>query len=136
VFDTGKTLFSGPSRKSFLGYVLYFIMTSLDLLKNVVKSIDQFPEVKKEILSMNKAFQFNVSDGSPFYVKSTGGEIVVSEGTTQPVSATITATDQVLSDVFSGKLDGVQAFMQGKLKISGDIFSVQKLSSSILKARK
>jgi len=111
-------------------------MTSLDLLKNVVKSIDQFPEVKKEILSMNKAFQFNVSDGSPFYVKSTGGEIVVSEGTTQPVSATITATDQVLSDVFSGKLDGVQAFMQGKLKISGDIFSVQKLSSSILKARK
>jgi putative sterol carrier protein len=136
VFDTGKTLFSGPSRKSFLGYVLYFIMTSLDLLKNVVKSIDQFSEVKKEILSMNKAFQFNVSDGSPFYVKSTGGEIVVSEGTTQPVSATITATDQVLSDVFSGKLDGVQAFMQGKLKISGDIFSVQKLSSSILKARK
>jgi putative sterol carrier protein len=111
-------------------------MTSLDLLKNVVKSIDQFPEVKKEILSMSKAFQFNVSDGSPFYVKSTGGEIVVSEGTTQPVSATITATDQVLSDVFSGKLDGVQAFMQGKLKISGDIFSVQKLSSSILKARK
>ncbi|MEM0141607.1 MAG: SCP2 sterol-binding domain-containing protein [Thermoplasmatales archaeon] len=111
-------------------------MTSLELLRNVVKSIEQFPDLKKEIASMNKTFQFNVSDGSPFYVMTSGSEIVVGEGTKQPASATIMATDQVLSDVFSGKLDGVQAFMQGKLKISGDIFSVQKLSSSILKARK
>jgi putative sterol carrier protein len=111
-------------------------MTSIDLLKNVVKMIDGLPELKKEIVSMNKTFQFNVSDGSPFFVQADQGEIKVVEGTKQPASATITATDQVLTDVFSGKLDGVQAFMQGKLKISGDIFSVQKLSSSILKARK
>ncbi|MEM0138682.1 MAG: SCP2 sterol-binding domain-containing protein [Thermoplasmatales archaeon] len=111
-------------------------MTSIELLKNVVKSLEQLPDLKKEITSMNKTFQFNVSDGKPFYVTASGGDIVVEEGTKQPASATISSTDQVLSDVFSGKLDGVQAFMQGKLKISGDIFSVQKLSSSILKARK
>lgn len=111
-------------------------MTSIDLLKNVVKSLDELPEIKKEILSMNKTFQFNVSDGSPFYVEATGSEVIVEGGTKQPVSATITATEQVLTDLFTGKLDGMQAFMQGKLKLSGDIFSVQKLSSTILKARK
>jgi putative sterol carrier protein len=111
-------------------------MTSIDLLKDVVKSLDGLPDLKKEIVSINKTFQFNVSDGSPFYVHAGDGEVAVNEGTKTPSAATIIASEQVLTDLFTGKLDGVQAFMQGKLKISGDIFSVQKLSSSILKARK
>ncbi len=106
------------------------------MLMNVAKSLDGLPDLKKEIASINKTFQFNVSDGAPFYVRAGEGAVTVTEGTTQPAAATITASEQVLTDLFSGKLDGVQAFMQGKLKISGDIFSVQKLSSSILKARK
>lgn len=111
-------------------------MSSIDLIRDVVKSLDGLPDLKKEIVSINKTFQFNVSDGNPFFVHAGNGEVTVGEGTGQQVSATIIATEQVLADLFSGKLDGVQAFMQGKLKISGDIFSVQKLSSSILKARK
>lgn len=111
-------------------------MTSIELLRNVVGMLDGFPDVKKEIVSMNKSFQFNVSDGSPFYIQIVDGNVNLVEGTFQSPSATISATDQVMTDIFSGKLDGVQAFMQGKLKISGDIFSVQKLSSTIQKARK
>ncbi len=111
-------------------------MSSIDLLKNLVKSLEALPDLKKEIVAINKTFQFNVSDGSPFYVQAGEGEIKIVEGTLQPVSATITSTEQVLTDLFSGKLNGVQAFMQGKLKISGDIFAVQKLSNDIMKARK
>ncbi len=111
-------------------------MSSIDLLKNVVKSLDSLPDLKKEVMAINKTFQFNVSDGTPFYVTIGDGQVAVENGTKQPASATITASEQVLTDLFTGKLDGVQAFMQGKLKISGDIFSVQKLSSTILKARK
>ncbi len=111
-------------------------MSSIEILKNLVKSLDGLPDLKKEIVAINKTFQFNVSDGAPFYVQAGEGEVSVTEGSKQPSSATITASEQVLTDLFDGKLDGVQAFMQGKLKISGDIFSVQKLSSSILKARK
>ncbi len=111
-------------------------MSSIEILKNLVKSLDGLPDLKKEIVAINKTFQFNVSDGAPFYVHAGEGEVSVTEGSKQPASATITASEQVLTDLFDGKLDGVQAFMQGKLKISGDIFSVQKLSSSILKARK
>lgn len=111
-------------------------MSSIDLLKNVVKMLDGLPDLKREIVSINKTFQFNVSDGNPFYVHAGEENVTVAEGTKEPAAATITASEQVLTDLFSGKLDGVQAFMQGKLKISGDIFSVQKLSASILKARK
>lgn len=106
------------------------------MLKNLVKSLDTLPDLKKEIVGINKTFQFNVSDGSPFYVQAGEGEVKIVEGTIQSVSATITSTEQVLNDLFSGKLNGVQAFMQGKLKISGDIFAVQKLSNDIMKARK
>lgn len=111
-------------------------MSAIDLLKNLVKSLDSLPELKKEIVSINKTFQFNVTDGNPFYVRAEEGEVKIVEGNLQQVSATIIASEQVLSDLFSGKLNGVQAFMQGKLKISGDIFAVQKLSSDIMKARK
>lgn len=111
-------------------------MSSFDLLKDTIKSLEAKPDLKKEILSFNKTFQFNVSDGDPFYVEINNNGINVSQGKKESPSATITASDQTLTDVFTGQLDGVKAFMQGKLKISGDIFSVQKLSSTIMKARK
>jgi|YelNatPaOPRAMG01_1025707.scaffolds.fasta_scaffold02109_4 putative sterol carrier protein len=111
-------------------------MTSFDLFKEAVKLLDSKPDLKKQILAYNKTFQFNILNGSAFYVEARGDELRVELGEKQPANATITASDQVLEDIFSGKLDGVQAFMQGKLKIAGDIFSVQKLSSDIMKARK
>ncbi len=111
-------------------------MSSYDLLRETVNSLESKPDLKKEIMSFNKTFQFIVSDGKPFYVELSNAGINVNEGKKDSPAATITANDQVLIDVFTGKLDGVKAFMQGKLKISGDIFSVQKLSSSIMKARK
>lgn len=110
-------------------------MTSLDLLKETVRLLNSKPEIMKEVLAMNKVFQFKVSDGKPFYIEAVGNELKVEEGSKQPVAATLSASDQLLTDIFSGKIDGAQAFMQGRLKISGDIFSVQKLSTSFLKAR-
>lgn len=40
---------------------------------------------------------------------------------------TLTANSQDLLDIFSGKLDGVKAFMSGKLKLLGDIGLAMKL---------
>ena len=67
-------------------------MSSIDLLKNVVKSLDSLPDLKKEVLAINKTFQFNVSDGTPFYVTIGDGQVAVENGTKQPASATITAS--------------------------------------------
>jgi Putative sterol carrier protein len=111
-------------------------MSSIEFLKKTVEMLDQKPEIKKEILSFKKVFQIEISDGNPYYVDLTSDSVKIIEGKHPSPNATIIAQDQVLEDVFSGKLDGVKAFMTGKLKIKGDAFSVQKLSSTINKARK
>lgn len=111
-------------------------MSSQEFLKKTVDLLDQKPDVKKEILSFKKVFQLEPTNSSPYYVDLTADSVQIVEGKHPTPTATIIADDQVLEDVFSGKMDGIKAFMTGKLKIKGDAFSVQKLSSAINKARK
>lgn len=111
-------------------------MTSKDDLLSIVEQAKNAQDVLKEVSSWEKTFQFNVTDASPYYVELKKGEVSLNDGTVDSPSATIGATDEVLSDLFSGKLNAVQAFMSGKLKVSGDIFSAQKLTGIINKARK
>ena len=40
---------------------------------------------------------------------------------------TLTATTKDIMDIFSGKLDGMRAFMQGKIRMSGDTGLAMKL---------
>lgn len=40
---------------------------------------------------------------------------------------TLTVDDDVITDIFKGKEDAMQAFMSGKLKVSGNILAAQKL---------
>lgn len=116
-------------------FALHF-MTSKDDLLSIVEQAKNAQDVLKEVSSWEKTFQFNVTDASPYYVELKKGEVSLNDGTVDSPSATIGATDEVLSDLFSGKLNAVQAFMSGKLKVSGDIFSAQKLTGIINKARK
>lgn len=46
-------------------------------------------------------------------------------------SATVTATAQDWADIQSGKLDRVQAFMGGKLKVEGDLSLMLQLEEMI-----
>ena len=52
----------------------------------------------------------------------------VENGTTPNPKLTLTADAQDCLDIFSGKLDGMKAFMQGKLKVSGDFGLAMKLT--------
>ena len=111
-------------------------MGSKDVLKELVEKVNSLGVLEKEAANWNKAFQFKVSDSDPFFVKMEGGKATLSDGEDSGATATISATDAILSDLFSGKLDPVKAFMQGQIRISGDVFSAQKLTSIINKARK
>jgi putative sterol carrier protein len=42
---------------------------------------------------------------------------------------TLTATSKDCMDVLTGKLDGMRAFMQGKLRVSGDTGLAMKMTS-------
>ncbi|WP_075057123.1 SCP2 sterol-binding domain-containing protein [Thermogymnomonas acidicola] len=112
-------------------------MGSRDVLASIVEKVNSSGIGEKELSGFNKTFQFKVSDASPFYVKIENGKVSLNDGEAQsPPSATISATDALLTDLFNGKVDAVAAFMQGKLRVSGDIFSAQKLTSIVGKYRK
>lgn len=111
-------------------------MTSKDDLAVIVEKAKESPAVLKELSSWSKTFQFDVTDESAYYVEIDGGQVSLKDGKAGSPSATISATGEVLTELFAGKLNPVQAFMSGKLKVSGDIFSAQKLTSVINKARK
>lgn len=111
-------------------------MTSKDDLSIIVEQAKNYPEVLKEISSWSKTFQFDVSDEPPYYVSIEKGAVSLEDGKSESAAATISASGAILSDMFAGNLNPVQAFMSGQLRVSGDIFSAQKLTSVINKARK
>lgn len=111
-------------------------MTSFEVLQDLVTKVKASESAMKEVSGMNKSFQFKPSDQPAYYVEFKSGEIVLEKGEKQGASATVSATDQVISDVLSGQLNAVSAFMSGKLKVSGDIMSAQKITTLASKIKR
>mmetsp|Transcript_19861 Transcript_19861/g.52142 ORF Transcript_19861/g.52142 Transcript_19861/m.52142 type:complete len:119 (+) Transcript_19861:85-441(+) len=78
-------------------------------------------------------FQFVVSDagpsGSKFYLDLKNGEGSADFAQHEKPDVTITLAVAEMLALASGKLDGMQAFMSGKLKIQGNIMLAQRLAS-------
>ena len=53
----------------------------------------------------------------------------VAQGTIANPTLKMSGDAQTVMDVFSGKQDGVRAYMQGKLRVSGDISLAMRLTS-------
>lgn len=110
-------------------------MGSFDVINEIVGKAKGNESLGRELAGFNKKFLIKPSDASPFYIEIQDGKISLNQGETEGASATVMATDQMLVDIFTGKADGVKAFMSGQLKVSGDIFSAQKLTSLMAKFR-
>eukprot|EP00450_Noctiluca_scintillans_P002406 CAMPEP_0194482892 /NCGR_PEP_ID=MMETSP0253-20130528/4640_1 /TAXON_ID=2966 /ORGANISM="Noctiluca scintillans" /LENGTH=112 /DNA_ID=CAMNT_0039322459 /DNA_START=58 /DNA_END=396 /DNA_ORIENTATION=+ len=84
-----------------------------------------------ELVKMGGAvFQFVISDAGPegkftLDLKNGGGEAKTGEA--DKADCTITMADADMVAMGEGKLDGMQAFMGGKLKIKGNMMLAQKL---------
>lgn len=57
------------------------------------------------------------------------GACTVEEGTADDPTMTLTADGKYFGDVLLGKEDGMKGFMQGKLKLAGDLNLAMKLTS-------
>lgn len=111
-------------------------MTSYEVLESVVNKLNTNSSLKEELKQFaGKTFQFKPNNGPEYYVNfSSDGSAMLSQGSSQKPDTVISADDQVLSDVITGKTDAVRAFFMGKLKVSGDVFLSQKLVSVVKKA--
>ena len=73
-------------------------------------------------------FKFTGTEPGEWNAAIKDGKVEVSKGDAphQP-NMTLTADSQDYVKIFTGELDGMQAFMQGKLKLAGDLNLAMKL---------
>jgi putative sterol carrier protein len=67
--------------------------------------------------------------GGQYHSKIKDGAATITPGAAASPNMTITMNAQDFVDMTSGKLDGMSAFMSGKLRIAGDMGLAMKLQS-------
>ena len=99
--------------------------------------------VKQLVLNHERAFkpeaaegieaviQYNLTgdEGGDWIITIGEGKCTVAEGEAENPKMTLTADAQDFKDVLTGKANGMQYFMQGKLKLAGDLNLAMKLTS-------
>jgi putative sterol carrier protein len=72
-------------------------------------------------------FKFTGDEAGDWFAAIKDGKVDVSRGTHPSPKMTLTADSQDYVKIFTGELDGMQAFMQGKIKLAGDLNLAMKL---------
>ena len=103
-------------------------MTTKEIFNEMQKRMDANPA---KLAGMKAVFQFDISGADPgiYSVAIADGKAVVSEGTSAPADITITMASNDFADMVEGKLDGITAFIEGKLGLKGDMMLAMRLQS-------
>jgi putative sterol carrier protein len=72
-------------------------------------------------------FKFTGEEAGEWFAAIKDGKVDVSRGTHPSPKMTLTADSADYVKIFTGELDGMQAFMQGKIKLAGDLNLAMKL---------
>jgi len=102
-------------------------------MADIAKLFEQMPSVFKadKAGDMNATIQFDLSGdgGGEWNVAIADGECKVEKGAIDGATATIRMDADDYSDMISGKLNPMTAFMQKKVKVEGDLGTVMKFQS-------
>jgi putative sterol carrier protein len=81
--------------------------------------------------SQNATLQFNITgdDGGTWTAKIDNGKLTVSEGAAENADMTVTTSGNDMLAMVNGELNAVSAFMQGRVRIDGDMSLAMKLQS-------
>ncbi|MCS7486594.1 MULTISPECIES: SCP2 sterol-binding domain-containing protein [Marinomonas] len=77
---------------------------------------------------MEATFQFDLDDADSYHLTIADGECEMGEGEHDDPTVTLSMDLDTLKAVMSGELDGMAAFMQGKIRADGDIMLATKLT--------
>ena len=84
------------------------------------------PEAVK---GMNEVFQFHFSDAGSHYLDIQDGTLGVHEGEHDDPSVSLSMSTDTLKGIMNGDINGMTAFMTGKLKATGNVMLATKLTS-------
>ena len=73
-------------------------------------------------------FKFTGAEPGEWYATVKNGTVEVAKGVHASPKMTLTADSEDYVKIFTGEIDGMQAFMQGKLKLTGDLNLAMKLT--------
>ena len=73
-------------------------------------------------------FKFTGAEPGDWYAVIKDGKVTVEKGVHASPKMTLTADSADYVKIFTGEIDGMQAFMQGKLKLAGDLNLAMKLT--------
>lgn len=98
-------------------------MTLNEALEGMVRHFN--PEAARGV---NAVIQMNASGegGGTHHIKIANGQAELFSGAATNPTITLNVATQDWLDITSGKLDGVKAFMTGKLKVQGDMGLMMK----------
>ncbi|MEM9171545.1 MAG: SCP2 sterol-binding domain-containing protein [Pseudomonadota bacterium] len=97
-------------------------MTLDDIFEKMPKALN--PDAAAGV---DATIQFNA--GTPRNVVIRDGALTVNDGAAESPTVSVTMAEDDLVGMLTGKLDGMTAFMTGKLKIDGDLMFAQKITS-------
>ena len=79
-----------------------------------------------EAAGIECTIQFNISQ--PMYATIKSGACSISHGTADQADVTLTVADGDLEQLLKGQLNGMTAFITGKLRLDGDVMLAQRIS--------
>jgi len=77
---------------------------------------------------LDVVFQFNINDNDTYHLIVKDGQCDVATGEHQDPSVTLIMDEDTLKEIVSGELNGMQAFMAGRLRTEGDMMLATRLS--------
>lgn len=100
--------------------------TVQELIKNHEKAFK--PEVAE---GLEAVIQYHLTgeEGGDWIIDIRDEACKVTEGTAENPKMTLTADAREFADVLTGKANGMQYFMQGKIRLSGDLNLAMQLTN-------
>jgi putative sterol carrier protein len=102
-------------------------------MANVAQLFEQMPQafMADKAGNLNATVQFDLTGdgGGQWYAQVADGKCTVEKGTTANPTATIRMAADDYADLVTGKLNPVNAFMMGKVKVEGDLNTVMKFQT-------
>lgn len=77
---------------------------------------------------VEEVFQYDIEGEGSWQVSVAEGQCAVATGDGGDASVTLSMTPETLAGVMSGEVDGMQAFMTGSIKATGDIMLATRLN--------
>jgi 3-hydroxyacyl-CoA dehydrogenase/3a,7a,12a-trihydroxy-5b-cholest-24-enoyl-CoA hydratase len=130
-----------PAKSSGAGDVRVAGYKVSDSFAQLKAGVENGPDAERQatVKKVNAVFQFDIKNGEgkiqSWTLDLKNGKGSMNVGAAPKADIVLTAADSDFVDLVSGKINGQKAFMQGKLKVKGNMMLATKLDGVLKQAK-